>query len=99
MCHTDGAGGFVDVLTARAGGAEGVDAQVLHVQRKVHLFGLRHHGHGGRRSVDAALRLRLGYTLHPVDAALVLEAVVGAPAIDRKDGFLGSAELRLVEVQ
>ena len=87
------------MLAARTRRAEGVNAQIFHVQRKVHLFGLRHHGHGGRRSMDAALRLRLGYTLHPVDAALVLEAVVGAPAIDRKDSFLGSAELRLVEVQ
>ena len=31
MGHTDGAGGLVDVLTARTGGAEGVNAQVLHI--------------------------------------------------------------------
>ena len=47
MGHTDGAGGLVDVLTARTGGAEGVNAQILHVQRKVYLLCLRHYRHGG----------------------------------------------------
>ena len=49
--------------------------------------------------MDAALRLRLGDTLHPVDAALVLETVVRAPAIDCEDGFLRAAKLGLIEVQ
>ena len=49
--------------------------------------------------MDAPLRLRLGDALHPVDAALVLETVVCAPAIDREDGFLRAAKLSLIEVQ
>ena len=46
---------LVDVLAARTGGTEGVDAQVLHVQRKVHFLCLGHHGHRGGGGVDAAL--------------------------------------------
>ena len=87
------------MLTARAGGAEGVDAEVFRVQRKVHLFRLRHHGHCGRGGMDAALRLRFRHPLHPVDAALVLEAVVCPCAVHREDGFLHAAKLRLVEVE
>ena len=87
------------MLTARAGGAEGVDAQVLHVQRKVHLFGLRHHSYRGRGGVDAALRLGLRHALHTVHTALVLEAIVGPGTVHRKDGLLHAAKLRLVEVE
>ena len=81
MGHTDGAGGLVDVLTARTGGAEGVNAQVLHIQRKVHLLCLRHYRHGGGGGVDAALGLGLRHPLHPVHPALILETVICTYAI------------------
>ena len=81
MGHTDGAGGLVDVLTARTGGAEGINAQILHIQRKVHLLCLRHYRHSGGGGVNAALGLGLRHTLHPVHPALVLETVIRTCAI------------------
>ena len=87
------------MLAARTGGTEGVDAQVLHVQCKVHFLCLGHHGHRGGGGVDAALGLGLGHALHPMHPALVLEAVVGPGPFHRKDGFLHAAQLGLVEVE
>ena len=69
------------MLTARTGGAEGVNAQVLHIQRKVHLLCLRHYRHGGGGGVDAALGLGLRHPLHPVHPALILETVICTYAI------------------
>ena len=99
MCHTDGTGGLVDVLAACAGGTEGINAQILHVQRKVHFLCLRHHGHRGGGCVDAALGLGLRHTLHPVHTALVFQTAVGPVAVHREDGFLHAAQFRLVEVE
>ena len=87
------------MLTARTGGAESINAQVLHVQRKVHLLCLRHYRHGGGRGVDAALGLSLRHPLHPVHTALVLEAVIRTCAVHRDDGFLYAAKLGLVQVE
>ena len=87
------------MLTARTGGAEGIDAQVLHIQRKVHLLCLRHHRNGGGGGVDAPLRFGLRYTLYPVHPALVLEAVIRTCAIHRDDGFLYAAKFGLVQVE
>ena len=87
------------MLTARTGGAEGVNAQILHVQRKVYLLCLRHYRHGGGGGVDAALGLGLRHTLYPVHPALVLEAVIRTCAVHRDDGFLYAAKLRLVQVE
>ena len=95
----DGAGRFVDVLAARTRGAEGIDAQILGVDDKIHLFGLRHHRHGCRGGVDAALRFGLGHTLDTVHSALILEPVIGPCAVHGKNGFLDTAQLRLIEVQ
>ena len=87
------------VLTARAAGTEGIDAQILGVQRYVHLFGLRHDRHRGGGGVDAALGLGLGHALHPVHTALVLEAVVGPGTIHREHGFFHTAQFGLIQVQ
>jgi len=87
------------VLTARTGGAEGIDAQVLHIQCKVHLLCLRHHRNGGGGGVDATLGLGLRYTLYPVHPALVLETVIRTRAVHRDDGFLYAAKFGLVQVE
>ena len=87
------------MLTARAAGTEGIDAQILGVQRYVHLFGLRHDRHRGGGGVDAALGLGLGHALHPVHPALILEAVVGARPIHREHGFFHTAQFGLIQVQ
>ena len=49
--------------------------------------------------MDAALRFGLGHTLDTVHPALILEPVIGPCAVHSKDGFLDTAQLRLVEVQ
>ena len=74
MGDTDGGGGLVDVLTACAGGTEGVDAQILGVQLKLHFLRFGHNGdrHGG--GVDAPLGFGFGYALHAVDAAFKLQS-------------------------
>ena len=77
----DGAVGLVDVLAARAAGAEGVDAQVGRVQ--LHLrggVGLGQHGDGAGAGVDATLRLGGGNALHAVAAGLELQPAVHARA-------------------
>src|SRR5690606_7970652 len=55
-----------------------------------------HDGDRGRAGVDAPLRLRLRHTLHAVDAALVLEARIGALAFYGDDHFLVAADTGLV---
>jgi hypothetical protein len=57
MRDADGRVGRVDRLAAGAGGAEGVDAEVLGFDLDVDLFGLGQHGDGDGGGVDAALRL------------------------------------------
>ena len=54
--HPDGAGGLVDVLAACAGGTEGIDLQIVHIQLQVHLFRLGHDRHSDGGGVNAALR-------------------------------------------
>ena len=95
----DGALGLVDVLTARAGAAVGVDLQVLRVD--VHLDGvhLRQHGHGGGAGVDASAGLRLRYALDAVHPAFKLQAGVRPLPADEQACLTHAAELRLVEVR
>ena len=71
--------------------AEDVDAQVLVLDPDVHLLGLRQHGHGGGRGVDAPLRLGDRHALHPVHARLAAQRAVGVVAADREDGLLEAA--------
>ena len=49
--------------------------------------------------MDAALRFGLGHTLDTVHSALILEPVIGPCAVHGKNGFLDTAQLRLIEVQ
>ena len=74
--------GGVDALTAGAGGAVGVNAQVGLLDVDVDLIRLGQHGHGCRGGLDAALGLGLGDALDAVDAGLVLHDGVDALAGD-----------------
>ena len=94
----DGALGLVHVLAARAGGAEGVYLQIAGVDVYLHVADLGQHGHGDGAGVYPASGLRLRHTLDAVDAALVLEARVGAGAFDHEAYLLYAAQLRLVDV-
>ena len=82
MGDAHGGVGRVDRLAAGAGGAEGVDAEVLGFDLDVDLFGFGQHGDGDGRGVDAALGLGGGDALDAVDAGLVLELRVDVVAFD-----------------
>ena len=98
MCQTHSAVGGVDALAAGAGGAEGVDAHVAHVQFHVELLGLGEHHHAGGGGVDAALGLGGGDALYAVHAAFVLQQTVGAVAGDGEGDVLVAARGAFVEV-
>ena len=84
----DGRVGGVDRLAAGAGGAEGVDAEVLGFDLDVDLFGLGQDGDGDGGGVDAALGLGGGHALDAVHAGLVLEQRVDAVAFDDRGDVL-----------
>ena len=91
---------LVDVLAAGAGGAVGVDADVL--LGDVHVFDgvlLRQHGDGAGGGVDAALAFRLRHALHAVGAGLELQAAVDALAVDAGDDLLVAAVFPGARVQ
>ena len=73
MGDADGALRFVDVLTASAGGAIGVDFQIAGVQVKVDLLHLGEYGYGCGGGVDAPAGLRDRDALDPVAAGLKFE--------------------------
>ena len=89
---------LVDLLSARARGAEQIDAHVLVVDGHVHVLRFGQHRDGDRGGVDAPLRLRLGHTLDAVYPAFKLEAGIGALAVDIDDGLFHAAQLRHIEV-
>ena len=65
--------GLVHVLSAGAARAHRVDLQVVGINFKVNFFGLRKHGDGGGRSMDAALLFRGRHALDAVHAAFEFE--------------------------
>ena len=95
MGDADGGRGLVDVLAARAGRTEGVDAQVLRVDVEVKLLRLGQHGDCRGRGVDAALTFGFRDALHAVDAALELEPRIHLVARDAEHDFLVAAKLGL----
>src|SRR3990170_6806705 len=95
----DGSRVLLDVLAAVAAGVDDIDPQLLLVDMHVHVVGLRQHGDGGGGGVDAAAGLGDGDALDAVDAALVLEARVGAAAAHLEDDLLEAAAVAGVGVQ
>ena len=86
--------GLVDVLSARARGAVGVDAQVGRVDVDVfHFIGFRHHRHRAGGRVDAALRFRGRHALHAVAARLEFQLGICAIADDTHDHFAVAAQV------
>ena len=92
MRDAHGGIGGVHRLAAGAGGAEGVDAQVLGFDLDVDFVGFGQHGDGDRGGVDAALLLGGRDALHAVHAALVFQLGVDLVALDGGDDFLHAAE-------
>ena len=99
MDQAHGGGRFVDVLPARAGGAEDLHLDILRANIDLGLLHLRKHGDRRRRGVDPAAGLGLRHALHTVDAGLELEARVRPVAVNFKIRFLHAAELRLVIIK
>ena len=93
----DGGVGFVDVLTTRAGCAEGVDAQVGGVQLDVFEFvRFRHDGDGAGGSVDTALAFGGGNALHAVAARFEFQTTVCTQTDNAGDDFFIAAQFAFV---
>ena len=84
--------GLVDVLPARAGCAEGVDAQVGGIQfHFAHFVRFGQDGDGTGGGMDTALRFGGGHALHAMRAGFEFQHGVGALADDARDDFLVAA--------
>ena len=95
--NADGGLRLIDVLTACARGAIGVDLQLGGVDSELHLFCLGHDRHGGGRGLNATRGLRLRDALDAVGARLELQAGIGACALHGSHHFLHATQLRLVD--
>ncbi len=84
-------------LAAGAGGAEGVDADILGFDLDFDFVGFGQHGDGDGRGVNAALLLGRRHALHAVHAALVLQPAVDLVAADQGDDFLQAAHRRFAD--
>src|SRR5229473_5112270 len=77
----------VDGLSAGAGRAEGIDAQVLGFDLDIDFVGFGENRDSGGRSVDAALRFRRGNALNAVHAAFVFQFGIDLLPLNRGDKF------------
>src|SRR5205085_267617 len=82
---------LVDVLTAGAPRAQGIDLEITFIDRDVDVFGLGQHRDGRGRSMDAARAFGLGHALHAVHAGLEFEPSESAASSDLGDDFLVAA--------
>ena len=97
MGNADGGVGFVDVLTARAGCAEGVDAQVGRIQFNVFEFvRFGHDGDGTGGGVDTALAFGGRNALYAVTTRFKFQTAVCAQADNAGDNFFIAAQLAFV---
>ena len=95
MGDADSGIGLVDVLATRAGGAEGVDADVLVVDLDLDILDLGQDRDGGGRGVDPAAGLGGRNALDAVDAAFELQPAEDALAGDGGDDLLVAAGIAL----
>ena len=91
--QADGGFGFVDVLAARAGGAEFIESVILRLKIDFDIFGFGHHGNGRRRGMNPALGFGFGNPLHSVSTAFELQRAVRAVSFDRENDFLEATPL------
>ena len=93
----DGGVSFVDVLTACAGCAEGINTQVGWVQLDVFEFvRFGHDGNGTGGGVDTALAFGCGDALHAVAAGFKFQTAVCAQADNAGDDFFIAAQFAFV---
>ena len=85
VCDSDGGVGFIDMLTAGAAGAVGVDSQIFGADDEfIFGFGFRECGYGCGGGMDTSLRLGFGDTLDAVTASFVSKMVESAIALDEE---------------
>ncbi len=91
--------GGVDVLPARPARPGGLDVQLLRLELDVDVLGFRHHRHRHGGGMDAALGLGARDPLHPVHAALILQAPEDLVAGHLENHLLESTHLRETAVE
>lgn len=98
MGKTDGRIGGVDTLSARAGGAESVLADIGHIKFDIKFLGLGEYDDSSGRGMDTALRLGGRDTLDTMDTRLILERAIDLVAGEVEGDILISAGGALVEI-
>src|SRR5579883_382261 len=86
--------GGVDGLTSGTGRAKGVDAQILRLDFDIDFVGFRKDGDGGGGSMNATLRFRGRDSLHAMHSAFIFQLRIDLVALNGRDDFLQSAEVR-----
>src|SRR5713226_1761953 len=87
----------VNRLAARARGAERVYAEVLGVDLNIHLVGFGHNDNCDGGGMNASLSFGSRYALHPMHAALVLQAAINPFPADQRDHLVKSTDGRLAQ--
>ena len=92
MSDAHGRFGLVDVLSAGAARAQGVDLEIFLFDDDIDFFGLRQHRDSGRRSVDTAGPFGVGHALNAMHARFEFQFGEGAAAADFGHDFLKAAD-------
>ena len=94
MGNTNGGVGFVDMLTACAAGAVGINSQIGRVDLNRNRFiGFGKYGNSTRAGMNAPLCFCGGNALYAVAARLKLQSTINVVAFDLQNHFFVAAEL------
>ena len=92
MGDANGGIGFVDMLSARAGSAIGINAQIGGIDgNRFHVFAFRENGNGSGAGVNASAAFRFRHALHAVRARFKFERGIDVFATDAADDFFIAA--------
>src|SRR5579884_4039814 len=91
MSDTDCRFGLVDMLTAGALRAHGIDLEILFIDGNVDVLDFRQYGDSGGRGMDATGCLRVGYALDAVDTRFELQLGEHAAAAHLRDDLFETA--------
>ena len=92
MRDANGRIGGVHGLSARAGGAEGVNTQILGFNFDVDIFRFGENGDSRRRCVDATLLLGGRDALDAMHSAFIFQLRINFLALNRRYHFFHSAD-------
>src|SRR5579884_1878097 len=91
MSDTDCRFGLVDMLTAGALRAHGIDLEILFIDGNVDVLDFRQYGDSGGRGMDATGCLRVGYALDAVDTRFELQLGEHAASAHLRDDLFETA--------